>query len=195
MVEIEVGWMGILTDDMKRLVEEQQLGFCATVCTDGSPNLSPKGSTRIWDDDHLFFGDVCSPQTIANLRAGSLIEVNVVDPFMRKGYRFKGRAVICESGSAEFVQGIARMRAAGSKLTNRVRAIVVIEVHRAEPLISPAYDDGTATEADIVEIHRARFARLHERRALRQAQLLVSKKAGSGHREDEVPGHDEPGAS
>jgi hypothetical protein len=60
--------MGILTDDMKRLVDEQQLGFCATVCPDGSPNLSPKGSTRVWDDDHLFFADVCSPQTIANLR-------------------------------------------------------------------------------------------------------------------------------
>ncbi len=86
--------MGILTDDMKRLVNEQKLGFCATVCPDGSPNLSPKGSTGVWDDGHLFFGDVCSPQTIANLRAGSLVEVNVVDPFVRKGYRFKGRAEI-----------------------------------------------------------------------------------------------------
>jgi len=82
--------MGILTDDMKRLVEEQRLGFCATVCADGSPNLSPKGSTRVWDDDHLFFADICSPQTTANVRAGSLVEVNVVDPFVRKGYRFKG---------------------------------------------------------------------------------------------------------
>jgi uncharacterized protein len=159
--------MGILTDDMKRLVDEQQLGFHATVCPDGSPNLSPKGSTRVWDDDHLFFGDVCSPQTIANLRAGSLIEVNVVDTFVRKGYRFKGRAVICEPGSTGFAEGIERMRAGGSKLAERVKAIVVIEVHHAEPLISPAYDDGTTTEAEMLETHRARFARLHERRAHR----------------------------
>jgi uncharacterized protein len=55
--------MGILTDDMKRLVDEQKLAFHATVCPDGSPNLSPKGSTRVWDDDHLFFADICSPQT------------------------------------------------------------------------------------------------------------------------------------
>lgn len=155
--------MGILTDDMKRLVDGQQLGFCATVCPDGSPNLSPKGSTRVWDDDHLFFADICSPQTIANLRAGSLIEVNVVDPFVRKGYRFKGRAVICEPGAIEFAEGVGRMRAGGSKLAERVKAIVVIEVHRAEPLISPIYDDGTATEADVLGAHRARFARLHER--------------------------------
>jgi len=117
--------MGILTDHMKRLVNEQQLGFHATVCPDGSPNLSPKGSTRVWDDDHLFFADICSPQTIANLRAGSLIEVNVVDQFVRKGYRFKGRAVIHEPGSIEFAEGIERMRADGSKLTGRVKAVVV----------------------------------------------------------------------
>ena len=156
--------MGILTDNMKRLVDEQQLGFHATVCPDGSPNLSPKGSTRVWDDDHLFFADICSPQTIANLRAGSLIEVNVVDPFARKGYRFKGRAVIHKPGSIVFSEGIDRMHAAGSKLTGRVKAIVVIEVQHAAPLVSPAYDDGAMTEADMLEAHRARFARLHERR-------------------------------
>jgi predicted pyridoxine 5'-phosphate oxidase superfamily flavin-nucleotide-binding protein len=83
--------MGILTGDMKRLIEEQKLAFHATVCPDGSPNLSPRGSTRVWDDDHLFFADVCSPQTTANIAAGSAVAVNVVDPFARKGYRFKGR--------------------------------------------------------------------------------------------------------
>jgi predicted pyridoxine 5'-phosphate oxidase superfamily flavin-nucleotide-binding protein len=157
--------MGILTDDMKRLVNEQQLGFHATVCPDGSPNLSPKGSTRVFDDDHLFFADICSPQTIANIRAGSLIEVNVVDPFVRKGYRFKGPAVIYEPGSIVFGKGIERLRADGSKLTGRVKAIVVIEVHHAAALVSPVYDDGAATEADVLQTHRARFARLHERYA------------------------------
>jgi len=43
----------------------------------------------VWDDDHLFFGDICSPQSIANLRAGSLIEVNVVDPWCGRGIGLK----------------------------------------------------------------------------------------------------------
>ena len=157
--------MGILTDDMKRLVAEQKLAFHATVCPDGSPNLSPRGSTRVWDDDHLFFADICSPQTTANIAAGSPVEVNVVDPFVRKGYRFKGPAVIHEPGSAAFDAGIERMRADGSTLTGRVKAIVVIEVRYAAPLVSPAYDDGTTTEAEMLESQRARFARLHERHA------------------------------
>jgi hypothetical protein len=155
--------MGILTDDMKRLIDEQKLAFHATVCPDGSPNLSPKGSTRVWDDDHLFFADICSPQTTANIRTGSLVEVNVVDPFVRKGYRFKGQADIYERGSAAFSEGVERMRADGSKLTERVEAIVVIKVQHAAPLVSPAYDDGATTEAEMLATQRARFSRLHAR--------------------------------
>jgi len=153
--------MGILTDDMQRVVREQRLGFHATVGADGTPNLSPKATTDVWDDDHLYFADICSPQTIENIRRGSVVEVNVVDPFVRKGYRFKGPAVIHEAGSDTFADGLERLRAAGSSLVHRVRAIVLIEVRDARPLISPAYDDGTLTEADIRAIHWARFARLH----------------------------------
>jgi uncharacterized protein len=40
---------------MKNLVERQRLGFIATVCSDGTPNLSPKGTLCVLDDDHLIF--------------------------------------------------------------------------------------------------------------------------------------------
>jgi uncharacterized protein len=157
--------MGILTEDMQRVVREQRLGFHATVDADGTPNVSPKGTTDVWDDDHLYFADICSPQTVENIRRGSVIEVNVVDPFVRKGYRFKGPAAVHEPGTDEYAAGVERLRAAGSTLTHRVNAIVVIEVRRARAVISPAYDDGTLTEADVRDIHRARFARLHEQAA------------------------------
>lgn len=154
--------MAMLTDDMKRLVREQVLGFHATVCEDGSPNLSPKGTTRVWDDDRLFFADICSPQTVANIRRGSLVEVNVVDPFVRKGYRFKGPAVIHERGTDGFAEGLERLRSQGSTLSaDRVKEIVVIEVQQARPLVSPAYDDGTTTELDLLRTYQAHFARLH----------------------------------
>jgi predicted pyridoxine 5'-phosphate oxidase superfamily flavin-nucleotide-binding protein len=149
--------VGMLTEDMQRVVDEQLLGFHATVCADGSPNLSPKGTTRVWDDDHLFFADISSPQTVANIRRGSPVEINVVDPFVRKGYRFKGTAVVHEPGTAIYAEGIERLRQAGSTLLDRVNAIVVIEVLEARPLISPAYDDGTVTEAQMTRAHQARF--------------------------------------
>jgi predicted pyridoxine 5'-phosphate oxidase superfamily flavin-nucleotide-binding protein len=149
--------MPILTDDMKRVVAEQRLGFYATVCEDGTPNLSPKGSTYVLDDDHLLFADIRSPQTVENVRRGSRVEVNVVDPLVRKGYRFKGPAEVHEPGSARYDKGLELMRAAGSQLVDRVRAIVVIEVREARPVVSPAYDGGAITEADMIQLWTSRI--------------------------------------
>jgi predicted pyridoxine 5'-phosphate oxidase superfamily flavin-nucleotide-binding protein len=156
----------VLTDDMQRVVREQRLGFHATVCADGTPNLSPKGTTDVWDDEHLWFADICSPQTVENVRRGSWVEVNVVDQFVRKGYRFKGPAEVHEPGSEVFAAGLERMRANGSQLVDRVRAVVLIEVRQAAAVISPAYDDGTQTEASIRQLHTARFAELNEAAAV-----------------------------
>jgi predicted pyridoxine 5'-phosphate oxidase superfamily flavin-nucleotide-binding protein len=73
------------------------LGYVATVCPDGTPNLSPKGTTA---DDHLIFGGICSPATVANLRTNPSVEINVVDVFARKGFRLKGRAQVVTEGRA-----------------------------------------------------------------------------------------------
>jgi predicted pyridoxine 5'-phosphate oxidase superfamily flavin-nucleotide-binding protein len=151
--------MGALSEHMKRVVEEQRLGFYPTVCEDGSPNLSPKGSTYVLDDDHLFFADYRSPQTVENIRRGSLVEVNVVDPLVRKGYRFKGPAEVHEPGTGQYARCVELMRAAGSTLVDRARAIVVVEVREARELVSPVYDDGAVSEEEVVAIYRERFAR------------------------------------
>ena len=94
--------MAILSDDMKRVVREQRMGFIATVCPDGTPNLSPKGTTAVWDDDHLVFADLASPTTMSNLRHNPVLELNVVDVYARKGYRFKGRVDFVEKGEELF---------------------------------------------------------------------------------------------
>jgi len=126
--------------DMKRVVEEQRLGFVATVCPDGTPNLSPKGTTAVWDDDHLVFANMRSPGTIANLRRNANVELNVVDPFCRKGYRFKGVASILDSG-ALYDNAIAFYKARGSRV-EAIREVVLVQVQSAHPIDSPAYDLG-----------------------------------------------------
>ena len=135
--------MGLLTDDMKRIVEEQRLGFVATVCPDGTPNLSPKGTTAVWDDDHLVFANIRSEGTIANLRENPNDEVYVVDPFVRRGYRFKGIASIVASGDL-YDRLLAFYRARGSR--NVIREIVLIRVQTAQPIDSPAYDLGMSED-------------------------------------------------
>jgi predicted pyridoxine 5'-phosphate oxidase superfamily flavin-nucleotide-binding protein len=152
--------MGILTADMKRVVDQQRLGFVATVCPDGTPNLSPKGTTAVWDDDHLVFANIRSPGTIANLRRNHGVEVNVVDPFVRKGYRFKGVATIFESGPV-YDTLLAFYRERGSK--NAIREIVLIRVQTTQPIDSPAYDLGF-TEDQVRERWEQHFQALRANR-------------------------------
>jgi predicted pyridoxine 5'-phosphate oxidase superfamily flavin-nucleotide-binding protein len=137
--------MAILTEEMQRVVDQQKLGFMATVCADGSPNLSPKGLTFVLDDEHLVIGDVRSPRTVANLTERPLAEINVVDPIARKGFRFKGSCRVHSAGS-EFDRLVAFLRDKGAR--SPLRAVIVMRVERALPLISPAYDGG-ATELEV----------------------------------------------
>ena len=148
--------MGILTDDMKRVVREQKLGFVATVCADGTPNLSPKGTTGVWDDDHLMFADIRSPQSVRNIEANPSVEVNVVDSLVRKGYRFKGRGIVYRSGEV-FQRGCQMYREIG--LTHEIQAVVLIRVERALSVFSPAYDRGD-TEEQVKERWRRYWQKL-----------------------------------
>jgi predicted pyridoxine 5'-phosphate oxidase superfamily flavin-nucleotide-binding protein len=146
----------MLTSDMKRIIEEQRLGFVATAAADGTPNLSPKGTFVVLDDKTIGFGEIRSPGTVRNLRANPRVEVNFVDPFVRKGYRFAGTAIVVERGNGAFDALLGHFRGA---LVPRMRAIVTIAVTKALPLTSPVYDDGT-TEPEVRRAWTARFRKL-----------------------------------
>jgi uncharacterized protein len=147
--------VGILNEDMRRVVEAE-LGFIATVCPDGTPNLSPKGTTAVWDDDHLVFADLRSPGTVENLRSNASIEINVVDQLVRKGYRFKGTAAVYTDGQV-FERGVQFYEARGTvKARERIRGIVIVAVERALPVTSPAYDIG-ASEDELRESNLRRL--------------------------------------
>ncbi len=141
--------MGILTDDMKWVVRQQRMGFMATVCPDGSPNLSPKGTATVWDDDHLVFADLGSPVTIDNLTHNPAFELNVLDAFVRKGYRFKGTAQIVTEGA--IFEEIKEAYTTGSHGIQRsglpTDRYVLLTVTKAAPVVSPGYTPGKTEEA------------------------------------------------
>jgi uncharacterized protein len=129
--------MSVLTEEMKGMVRRQRLGYVATVSTDASPNVSPKGSLTIWDDEHLVFADIESPHTVRNLAKNPRVEINVVDPNSRKGFRFRGQAEVLHAGGT-YGKVLEMYRAEGADV-RRVRSVVVVRVEHAGPLVSPIY--------------------------------------------------------
>ncbi len=131
--------MGLLTNEIKNIIEQQKLGYVATVSPDNTPNLSPKGTISVWDDEHLVFADIKSPKTMANLEKNSSVEINVVDPLTRKGFRFKGTGNILSSGQ-EYEKIISHYTSSGIK--SKIRRVVLIKVTKVNDITSPLYDLG-----------------------------------------------------
>ena len=131
--------MNLLTNEIKNLIERQKLGYVATVSPDNTPNLSPKGTISVWDDEHLVFADIKSPKTMANLEKNSSVEINVVDPISRKGYRFKGTGTIFSSGE-EYDKIISYYNNIGIK--SKIGRVVLIKVVSVNDVTSPLYDLG-----------------------------------------------------
>jgi SAM-dependent methyltransferase len=181
----------VLTDEMQRTLREVRLGFVATVCPDGTPNLSPKGTTLAYDDEHLVFADLRSPQTLANLRANPAVEVNVVDQGTRRGWRFRGRGEIVGTGPRHD-ELVAWYREQGHELEGRADAFVLVRVDCAEELTSPAYDWGES-EQDLLRFYAQWYAGIWARRLqgtwppeLYEAHYLAAGTpfGGSGHSGD-----------
>ena len=131
--------MAIITEKIKNFVNFQKLGYVATISADNTPNLSPKGTIIVLDESYLAFADIHSPQTVENLKHNPAIEINVVDPFSRRGYRFKGIAKIISTGD-KFDKIIAHYKETGVK--SSIKTIIAVKIEKLSEVLSPLYDLG-----------------------------------------------------
>lgn len=90
--------MAKLTEEAKKVISDLHVAHVATASKEGKPNVSPKGSFRVVDDEHVAFGNAKSPRTIANLKQNPQISAILFDPATRKGCRIWGQARILTSG-------------------------------------------------------------------------------------------------
>ena len=135
--------MVIITEKIKNFVNFQKLGYVATISADNTPNLSPKGTIIVLDESYLAFADIHSPQTVENLKHNPAIEINVVDPFCRRGYRFKGIAEIISTGD-KFDKIISHYKEIGVK--SSIKTIITVKIKNVNEVFSPLYDLGYTEE-------------------------------------------------
>ena len=146
----------MLTTDMMLIIQQSNLAFAATKNEDGTPNLSPKSTLRRWDDNHLIFANLASPGTISNLKRDPYIEINCVDVFSRRGYRFAGIASIHTSGDTlyeKFCDLISRELGPATL----VHDAVLIKLTSVKPVLSPAYEKQGVTEEGLRKTYLKRY--------------------------------------
>jgi predicted pyridoxine 5'-phosphate oxidase superfamily flavin-nucleotide-binding protein len=117
--------MAKLTEDMKTLVANQQ-AFIATASPEGIPNIGPKGSVRVLDDEHIVFFEMTGRRTYENLKTNPNIAIAVLDREKMQGYRFVGEAELVTEG--ELYQQ-AKQMAEAMKLPTTPQAAVKVKVN------------------------------------------------------------------
>lgn len=152
--------MAKIPQSAKDLIATFPLGFVATVTKEGHPNLSPKGTFMVLDDETIAFAEIRSPNTMANLAHEAHTEVNFIDIWKRKGIRIFGPASIAERGSEAFDALLPTWEAPFPTLAPRINAIVSIKAERVKPITTPPYDDG-ATEQEMIATYTAKFAEIY----------------------------------
>jgi len=135
--------MAIITEKIKNFVNFQKLGYVATISADNTPNLSPKGTIIVLDESYLAFADIHSPQTVENLKRNPVIEINIVDTFSRRGYRFKGVAEIISTGD-KFDKIVSHYKEIGVK--SSIENIIAVKIEKLSEVFSPLYDLGYTEE-------------------------------------------------
>ncbi|KEQ56224.1 adenylate cyclase protein [Marine Group I thaumarchaeote SCGC AAA799-B03] len=137
--------MSEITDEIKDFLNLQKLGYVATVSSDGTPNISPKGTIIGWSQNQLAFADIRSPDTIQNLKSNPNVEINVIDPLLRKGFLFKGLAKIIQDGTL-YDDILKHYR--DNDIKSPIGVIVLVDVTKISEVTSPLYDMGI-TEDEI----------------------------------------------
>ncbi|HYF92457.1 MAG TPA: pyridoxamine 5'-phosphate oxidase family protein [Symbiobacteriaceae bacterium] len=123
--------MAQLTDAMKQMIATQQC-FIGTVSTDGLPNVAPKRSTRVLNDETLLFAEGTARQTYTNLVNGSRVAIAVVNRDELDGYRFVGTATVHHSGPV-YDQVAAASIQAGRPAPKAAVTVAVEEIFSLKP--------------------------------------------------------------
>ena len=123
--------MAALTQEMKDMIASQQC-FIATVDQSGTPNVGPKRSTRVLNDNSLIFNEGTGGATYKNIQDGSKVAIAVVNGETFNGYRFLGKPEIITSG--ELYDKAAEMSV--KRNLPKPHAVIVVpieEIHSLKP--------------------------------------------------------------
>lgn len=123
--------MSKLTQEMKDMIAEQQC-FIGTVNKDGIPNVAPKRSTRVLNDETLIFNEGTGGATYENILNGSKVSVALVNREPPDGYRFLCVAEL-QSEGAVYEQTKELSLKKGMRAPKAVALLHIDEIHSLKP--------------------------------------------------------------
>ena len=120
-----------MTGEMKAMLEKQ-LPVIATSTKEGIPNVGPKGSFFVLDDETLVYSEGTGRKTLKNMLENPNVAVLVVDREKLDGYQFKGKAELLTQGPI-FDEVSERQKKRGRRPPTNVVKIKIEEIYSVKP--------------------------------------------------------------
>ena len=106
----------------------KQLSMIATASKQGVPNVGPKGSVLVVDDETMVFSESTDKKTASNLKENPVVALIVYDRDKAEGYQVKGRTEMLTGGEL-FDQVATRQQQRNKPVPKYVVKIKVEEVY------------------------------------------------------------------
>jgi len=140
----------MLTEEVKKSIDESILCWLATVDDEGSPNCSPKEIFTHFGDSQVIIANIASPESVNNVQTNSAVCVSFVHVFKQKGFKLKGHAKYVSAESTVYREQLELLQSlAGESFP--VKGVFVVEVFSAKQIIAPGYYlvPGTTEEGQV----------------------------------------------
>ncbi len=123
--------MAKLDSEMKTILENN-LSVIATANKDGVPNVVPKGSMTVVDDETLAYSESRGEKTFSNIQENPNVAVLAVNREKGSGCQVKGKAELLTSG--DFYEQLARR--SEERKRPRPKNVVRIKIEEIYPVTS-----------------------------------------------------------
>ena len=120
--------MAKITAEMKEIAAKAQVFALATATKDGKPNVVCIWFAKVFSDDELLLMDNFMRKSRQNIEVNPMVAVSVWDVKSDRGYQFKGKARVEESGKV-FEEGARWVETTKPKGAPAVaKAAVIVKV-------------------------------------------------------------------
>ena len=126
--------MAQLPENVIKVLEGGHTLWVATATADGCPNITIKGSGAVADSEHLYFADLFSKKTRANLEQNPFVAIGIHDTEGKVAVQVKGRATMSDDGALyEKVVAALKAKAPGLHAPKYVVEVAVESVWDMTP--------------------------------------------------------------
>ena len=133
-----MGQVMLITDDVKKYMQESILCWLGTSNKLNQPDVSPKQLFIPGQGDQILIAELMPHISISNIQQNPLVCVSFINSFTQNGYKTNGTAEVISPDNKRFKE-------LSSPLMHMVNAnfsvlhLIVIDVKEVTPIIAPSY--------------------------------------------------------